>query len=117
LPGGDFPVHDFEAGSFSRLQQDYPFLNPNQARRYLRQYGTRARVLLGEANAIEDFGSGLRIWPLRCGSGLPDLHEWAMEAADVIWRRTKRGLRLEKPQVEALEAYMKATPRSLNHDR
>jgi glycerol-3-phosphate dehydrogenase len=34
-------------------------------------------------------------------------HEWAVEAADVIWRRTKRGLRLDKDQVAALDAYMK----------
>ena len=32
--------------------------------------------------------------------------EWALEAADVIWRRTKRGLRLDKDQVAVLEAYM-----------
>jgi glycerol-3-phosphate dehydrogenase len=109
LPGGDFPVHDFEAEA-SRLQQDYPFLKANQARRYLRQYGTRARVLLGEANAIEDLGQDFGYGLYAAEVDYLIAHEWAMEAADVLWRRTKRGLRFEKPQVEALEAYMAKNP-------
>ena len=33
-------------------------------------------------------------------------HEWARTAEDVLWRRTKMGLRLSPDQVSALEAYM-----------
>ncbi len=32
--------------------------------------------------------------------------EWAEEAADVIWRRSKLGLRLSPEQVTALEGFM-----------
>ena len=105
LPGGDFPADKFDE-QVARLQADYPFLEPKQARRYVRHYGTRARVLLGDAKAAGDLGRDF-------GHGLYAAEvdylmeqEWAMEAADVIWRRTKRGLRLDAAQVAALEAYM-----------
>ena len=32
--------------------------------------------------------------------------EWALTAEDVVWRRTKLGLRLSKVEIEALGAYM-----------
>ncbi|AKH99810.1 glycerol-3-phosphate dehydrogenase [Hoeflea sp. IMCC20628] len=107
LPGGDFPADGFE-DQVTQLYSDYPFLEPKQARRYVRQYGTRARVLLGEAKSVadlgQDFGYGLY------GREVDYLmvQEWALEAADVIWRRTKRGLRLTPEQVAGLEAYMAA---------
>ncbi|WP_412049540.1 glycerol-3-phosphate dehydrogenase [Hoeflea sp. Naph1] len=105
LPGGDFPASDFE-GEVARLHADYPFLEAKQARRYVRQYGTKARLLLGKASSMadlgEDFGYGLYAAEIDYLMA----HEWAMEAADVLWRRTKRGLRLEPAQVAALEAYM-----------
>jgi len=105
LPGGDFPANGFD-DQVARLQADYPFLEPQQARRYVRQYGTLARTLLGDAKSIadlgQDFGYGLQAREVDYLMA----REWAMEAADVIWRRTKRGLRLEPAQVAALEAYM-----------
>lgn len=105
LPGGDFPPNGFD-DQVARLHSDYPFLDAQLARRYVRQYGTCAWKLLGNAAGREDLG-------LHFGYGLHALevdyliaHEWAMEAADVIWRRTKRGLHLDTAQVSALEAYM-----------
>ena len=32
--------------------------------------------------------------------------EWAEETADVIWRRSKLGLRLSQEQIIALESFM-----------
>ena len=34
-------------------------------------------------------------------------HEWARTAEDVLWRRTKLGLRLNESEVAQLEAWMK----------
>ena len=34
--------------------------------------------------------------------------EWAQEARDVVWRRSKLGLRLSPDEVAALDAYMAA---------
>ena len=33
-------------------------------------------------------------------------HEWAVTAEDVLWRRTKRGLRFSKEQAAMLEQFM-----------
>ena len=107
LPGGDFPADGFDA-QVARLQADYPFLDPNQARRYVRQYGTRAWVLLGDIKTREALGQhfGYGLYALEVDYLIEQ--EWAIEAADVIWRRTKRGIRLDAEQVTGLEAYMKA---------
>ncbi len=105
LPGGDFPVQGFEA-LVKDIARDYPWLGAHQSHRLARAYGTRARAILDGAtnwNSLgRDFGTGLTeaevIYLMR--------EEWAEEAVDVIWRRSKLGLRLSKEQVMALESFM-----------
>jgi glycerol-3-phosphate dehydrogenase len=93
LPGGDFPVDGFDALVID-LRRRFPFLAPATARRLARAYGTRARILLGEARDAadlgRDFGAGLTTVELRYLART----EWAREAEDVLWRRSKLGLRL-----------------------
>jgi glycerol-3-phosphate dehydrogenase len=107
LPGGDFPVRGFET-LVAELARDYPWLEPAQCRRLARAYGTRARAILGTARTRQDLGRDF-------GSGLSEaeiLHlmreEWAEEAADIVWRRSKLGLRLSQEQMAALETFMAA---------
>jgi glycerol-3-phosphate dehydrogenase len=105
LPGGDFPVQGFEA-LVSGLKRDYPWLEPLQCRRLARAYGTRARRILGsakdKASLGRDFGAGLSeaevLYLIR--------EEWAEQAADVVWRRSKLGLRLSRAEIEALDDFM-----------
>lgn len=105
LPGGDFP-HDGKAALTAKLQAQYPFLSDYHAARLIRAYGTDAFALLGEARSAEhlgrDFGASLTAvevdWLIN--------REWAVTAADVVWRRSKLGLRLTAGQIEALDAYM-----------
>jgi glycerol-3-phosphate dehydrogenase len=109
LPGGDFPAQGYEA-EVRKLKGSYPFLIDTHARRLVRRYGTKAAVLLGQARGTEDLG--------RCfGSDLYEVevrylieHEWARHADDVLWRRTKEGLRLTREQAAVLEEYMAALP-------
>jgi glycerol-3-phosphate dehydrogenase len=49
-----------------------------------------------------DFGSGLTEAELTYLMR----EEWAEEAVDVLWRRSKLGLRLSPAQVMALESFM-----------
>lgn len=109
LPGGDFPVKGYE-GEVSKLKARYPFLTEPHARRLVRRYGTKAATLLGNAKKVDDLG---RLF----GSDLYEAevrylieHEWARHAEDVLWRRTKDGLRLSMEQVRSLEEYMAAIP-------
>jgi glycerol-3-phosphate dehydrogenase len=109
LPGGDFAATGYEA-EVRKLKGGYPFLDDAHARRLVRRYGTKATIVLGQARGTEDLG--------RCfGSDLYEVevrylieHEWARHADDVLWRRTKEGLRLTKEQAAVLEEYMTALP-------
>ena len=105
LPGGDFPPEDYEA-EVACLQSRAPFLPVPLARRLVRAYGTRAHQVVGSADSLaamgRDYGAGLteaEVAYLR-------QNEWAEAAADVVWRRSKLGLRLTPAQVAALDAAM-----------
>ncbi|HUD92285.1 glycerol-3-phosphate dehydrogenase [Sphingobium sp.] len=105
LPGGDFAMtglNDLIAG----LACDYPFLDTATADRIGRAYGTRARDWLGDARGLVQLG-------VHFGSGLTEAEvaylvhrEWARTSEDIIWRRTKLGLRLNREQVAALDAWL-----------
>ncbi|MGI3778595.1 MAG: glycerol-3-phosphate dehydrogenase [Janthinobacterium lividum] len=102
LPGGDFAMTGY-ADEVAALERDYPFLAPRHARRLVRAYGTRARRILGSAknpaDLGRDFGATLTEAELRY---LVDA-EWVREAADVVWRRSKLGLRLDAGQIRAID--------------
>lgn len=105
LPGGDFGKRGMAAFE-AALTHDFPWLPAAQARRYVKLYGTRARQLLADARSLADLG-------LRLGADLYAREvdflvdtEWARSAEDIVWRRTKRGLRLTPAEIEALSAYL-----------
>ena len=105
LPGGDFPVTGVEA-LIDGLKADYAFLDDFWARRLVRAYGTEARDMLGDAVAAADLGEAF-------GATLTEReifwlmdHEYAHTAEDVVWRRSKLGLRLTAEQIGALDAWM-----------
>ena len=107
LPGGDFKATGFDR-QVSRLKSDAPFLPDALARRWVRAYGTRARRVLGTAREIADlgqhFGAGLYEAEIRYLVA----HEWARDAGDVLWRRTKLGLRLDKNAVNRVQNFLNA---------
>ena len=103
LPGGDFPPDGYEA-EVSRLAARAPFLPPDLARRLVRAYGTRAHAIVGDSMAAmgRDYGAGLT----EAEVDYLVREEWATCAADVVWRRSKLGLRLGAREIEALDAAM-----------
>ncbi len=105
LPGGDFPVTGF-AEEVERLRADYGFLEAAHARRLVRLYGTRARAILGAARTQADLGRCFGADLYECEVRYLMENEWAFSAEDVLWRRTKRGLRLSGEEAAALEAFM-----------
>ncbi len=105
LPGGDFPATGYEA-EVTKLKSSYPFLETRMARRLVRLYGTRARMLLGLAKSTADLGQdfGAQLYEAEVRY-LVD-HEWARTAEDILWRRTKRGLHFDREQTAKLEAFL-----------
>ncbi|MDA3858055.1 MAG: glycerol-3-phosphate dehydrogenase [Roseovarius sp.] len=105
LPGGDFAVDGGEALAES-LERGYPFLSKAWARRLVRAYGTEAVDILGDAREAcalgPDFGATLTGAEVRWQMS----REFAREAADVVWRRTRLGLRMSESQIAALESWM-----------
>jgi glycerol-3-phosphate dehydrogenase len=85
----------------SLARAPYPFLSADDADRIARAYGTRARAWLGKDQG-RDFGGGLR----QAEVDYLVAEEWAVSAEDVLWRRTKLGLRLNAEQVAGLRDYL-----------
>jgi len=105
LPGGDFPTTGFD-GLLAGLRADYPWLEGETALRLAHQFGTKARMVLGNATSEKDLGKDF-------GFGLSEaevrylaVNEWAVSAEDILWRRTKMGLKLSDKQAKALQAFM-----------
>jgi glycerol-3-phosphate dehydrogenase len=101
LPGGDFSVEEFEE-LVAGLERDNPQTESALVRRLARTYGTRAREILAVADPGIHFGADLYQREVEYLVRT----EWAMTAEDILWRRTKLGLRLSAEQVGHLDQWL-----------
>ena len=117
LPGGDLDVSAIAALT-AELVRNYPFLNPAHANRLAHAYGTRAAELLGKAKSISDLGQSF-------GATLTEREvrylmsvEWACTADDIVWRRSKLGLRLTPAEIAAIDDWIiaHARPEAVGQD-
>jgi glycerol-3-phosphate dehydrogenase len=109
LPGGDVPFDAFDSWAAEAANHRYPFLDPLLVARLCRAYGSRLRVVLNGVSKPSDLGRDL-------GAGLSEREvdylvsqEWAETADDILWRRSKLGLRVSREQRVALEDYLAAS--------
>lgn len=106
LPGGDIGDMAFSDYVDGPLRNEFPWARAELLRALARRHGTRARVVLEGARSIADlgidFGAGLYSRELDYLAA----KEWAHSAEDVLWRRTKAGLYLDRGQVEAVKRYL-----------
>jgi glycerol-3-phosphate dehydrogenase len=105
LPGGDF-VYDGIETLIERTQRTWRFLTADHARRLVLAYGTRVERVLGKATGLDDLG-------MRFGADLTAAEvrylmtkEWAHTADDVLWRRSKLGLRFTPAQTAVLDCFI-----------
>lgn len=103
LPGGDFA--DFDA-YLAKLVAERPGLPRDLLHRLVRAYGSCTRDLLGSAMTMaalgEDLGGGLttrEVDYLRT-------REWAVDAEDILFRRSKLGLHVPAGTAERLATYL-----------
>jgi glycerol-3-phosphate dehydrogenase len=114
LPGGDIPGADFGAG-LEDFRERWSWLPQGLARRYFRNYGTRAERLLDEATEIADLGRNFGGDLYEAEVDYLVAEEFATTAEDILWRRSKLGLHLPADTVDRLETYLKkAAPRLKN---
>ena len=107
LPGGDFPVDGVDR-LIADLLGHYPFLTRNWAARLIRAYGTEARLILGDAKSATDLGRDFGATLTEAELRWLMTHEYALTAQDVVWRRSKLGLRLGADQIAAIDSFMAA---------
>lgn len=105
LPGGDIAKGD-RASYEDNAVLRFDFLPEDLVRRYVRAYGTRIDAILDGVTTLRgmrrDFGGGLyekEVFYLIN-------QEFARSAEDILWRRSKLGLHLEKKSMLALESAM-----------
>jgi len=107
LPGGDFAV-DGVGALVDSLCERYPFLEADHARRLVRAYGTDAVQVLGDAREAADMGRDFGATLTEAEVRWQMTREYAREAADVVWRRTRLGLKMTEEQIAALDEWMRA---------
>jgi glycerol-3-phosphate dehydrogenase len=103
LPGGDlFPPF------LAWLEEVAAWMDPPLLARLSRAYGTRMQDIVGSARRMQDLGRHF-------GHGLHEAEltyltqkEFARTADDVLWRRTKLGLRFSAAETEALGRWLEA---------
>jgi glycerol-3-phosphate dehydrogenase len=105
LPGGDFP-QDGVAALTARLKADHPFLTDYWAGRLIRAYGTEAWAVLRGARSMSELGRDFGATLTEAEVSWLMTREYARRAADVVWRRSKLGLRLTPDQIAALDEWM-----------
>ena len=107
LPGGDFAVTAIGRLA-AELLRDFPFLSATHADRFAHAYGTRTYLILEGVTSMADlgrlFGATLTERELKYLMS----NEWALTAEDVVWRRSKLGLRLSGKEIAAIDDWMSA---------
>lgn len=110
LPGGDLPGADFDA-FVDRLSAARPGFAPGLLRRLARAYGSRVDRIIENAQVPGDLGVDF-------GGGLTQAevdylvaHEWARDAEDILYRRSKLGLHLPDSTRARLADYLEQSTR------
>jgi glycerol-3-phosphate dehydrogenase len=107
LPGGDVGVRGLPR-EIASLRALCPACTRRQAERLVRAYGTQARRIVEGVRCAAD-------WGVRFGADLTERevrylmqNEFAQSGEDILWRRSKLGLRLSAAEAAALDAWMRA---------
>lgn len=101
LPGGQGMEMGGAPVLAANLMQEFPDLTQSRALRMARAYGQDARTILA-ADQGPEFGAGLTgaevAWMMA--------HEFARDAQDVLWRRSKLGLHMDAGRVQTIQDWM-----------
>jgi glycerol-3-phosphate dehydrogenase len=99
LPGSD-PIDE------KQFRQDYFFISSSVLSRYLRCYGTLCFFWLKGKNTLADMGIGFGAGLYQAEVDYLLTQEWVKTVDDLLWRRTRLGLCIEKIDLERLREYI-----------
>lgn len=103
LPGGD---ESRPQRLFKSLQASHPFIPLDMADRLVFNYGTCVREIIGTATSLDDLGEHFGADLYAAEVDYLCRNEWARSTEDILWRRSKLGLRLDANAVSRLAAYL-----------
>ena len=105
LPGGDFAIDDKQK-LHELFKHDFGFLPKGVITRLLRNYGSKAMLILGKADTEKDLG-------VHFGHGLYQReveylieNEFVLKLDDILLRRTKLGLHFSETERKRLEKWL-----------
>ena len=107
LPGGAL----FPPGNerfIERAGKLWPFLPPQVGAGYAHRYGMRMHQLMGNISTLAGLGHELTPGLYEREAAFLIREEWARSAADILWRRTKLGLRASRDDAQALTNWLHA---------
>ncbi len=104
LPGGERLIN--AADLAGRLRAEVAGLPERIAERWANSYGERSWKLLAGARDLDELGQCLGADLYAREVDYLCTREWAMQADDILWRRTKLGLGLAAEERLALERYL-----------
>ncbi len=115
LPGGNIENADF-ATFLKKCKHRYPWLNKDVLDDYARNYGTDIEVLLDGCTEMTDLGENFGGGLYECEVSYLISYEWAELSDDILWRRSKKGLRVPEGTDRRLQAFMSNHKQHLNQE-
>ncbi|MDH4573390.1 glycerol-3-phosphate dehydrogenase [Salinicola acroporae] len=107
LPGGDI---ESRQAFTDRIVDEYPFLGRERAERFASSYGSLCLGFLNDTQSQEDLGQHFGGGLTRAEVDYLIEHEWARTSDDILWRRSKLGLRLSSDEQQTLARYLDQHP-------
>lgn len=105
LPGCDFGKQTF--ADYARdLHAKYHWLPEFVMKRYTKNYGTDAALILDGTTQLSDLGMEFTAGLYQKEVEFLIQHEWAKTAEDILWRRSKLGLSFSPSETKKLENWL-----------
>ena len=105
LPGGEFAPEDFDA-EVAETRRRWPFLSEAHAKRLMHAYGRRMELILKDARTMDDLGQSFAGDLTTTEVRYLMENEWAQDVDDVLWRRSKLGLKITPEERAALDRFI-----------
>lgn len=113
LPGGNFEIDDLD-NLYLFLQSKFSFLSADEAKRFIKSYGTKAYDVLDGARSLSDLGTSFSHGLYQKEVEYLIKTEWAQTADDILLRRTKLGLVFNQQERKVLEQWLESYFKALN---
>ena len=104
LPGAE--QFDSPEQFINQLRNNYPWLSQSFAQRLCQSYGSLAYRFLKGASGLEDLGQHFGADLYAAEVIYLVQNEWAYQADDILWRRSKLGMFLTPEQKNDLQCYL-----------